>query len=63
MNIRPIIGSSEDELPLLTPKQAAFVDALLAGKTASDAYRHAYDCEYMSQGAISVEAQSTTAIP
>ena len=45
-----------DELPTLTPKQTAFVNALLQGKTASDAYREAYNCEKMSQGAISVEA-------
>jgi phage terminase small subunit len=45
-----------DELPILTPKQSAFVNALLQGKTASDAYREAYNCEKMSQGAISVEA-------
>ena len=56
MNTKAVIESSEDELPLLTAKQAAFVDALLAGKRASDAYRHAYNCEHMSQGAIWVEA-------
>jgi phage terminase small subunit len=44
------------ELPTLTPKQARFVNALLEGKTASDAYRAAYKCESMSQGAIWVEA-------
>ena len=31
--------SNMDELPKLTPKQLAFVQALLRGKTASDAYR------------------------
>ena len=45
-----------DELATLTPKQTAFANALLQGKTASDAYREAYNCEKMSQGAISVEA-------
>jgi hypothetical protein len=44
-----------DDLPTLTPKQTAFVNALLQGKTAGDAYREAYNCERMSQGAISVE--------
>jgi hypothetical protein len=34
----------------------AFVNALLEGKTASDAYRGAYDCENMSQEAVWVEA-------
>ena len=43
-----------DDLPTLTPKQTAFANALLQGKTASDAYREAYNCEKMSQ--ISVEA-------
>ena len=56
MNSHAKIESSEDQLPLLTPKQAAFVEALLQGKTASDAYRLAYNCEHMSHGAISVEA-------
>ena len=37
-----------DELPTLTPKQNAFVNALLQGKTASDAYREAYNCEKIS---------------
>lgn len=33
-----------DELPSLTEKQMLFVQGILAGKTASDAYRSAYDC-------------------
>jgi hypothetical protein len=45
-----------DELPTLTPKQTAFVNGLMEGKTASDAYRQAYDCRGMSKGAIWVEA-------
>src|SRR5262245_12954039 len=45
-----------EELPTLTPKQTAFVSALLEGKSASDAYREAYKCESMSKGAIAVEA-------
>ena len=45
-----------DDLPTLTSKQRAFVNALLKGKTASDAYRDAYNCTNMSQGAIWVEA-------
>ena len=49
-----VVGA--EELPQLTPKQAAFVNALLEGKTAADAYRAAYACESMSQGAIWVEA-------
>ena len=45
-----------DELPTLTAKQTAFVTGLLEGKTASDAYRIAYNCENMSHGAVWVEA-------
>lgn len=45
-----------DRLPTLTSKQTAFVNALLEGKTASDAYRDAYNCENMSHGAVWVEA-------
>ena len=56
MSIKTDNDGPGDELPLLTPKQTAFVDALLRGKTASDAYREAYNCESMSQGAIWVEA-------
>ena len=33
------------DLPELTHKQLGFVKGLLAGLSASDAYRHAYDCE------------------
>ena len=45
-----------EELPTLTPKQTAFVNGLLQGKTASDAYRAAYDCKNMSKEAIWVAA-------
>ena len=48
--------SDMDELPGLTPKQMAFVQALLRGKTASDAYREAYDCEGMAANSIWVAA-------
>jgi hypothetical protein len=34
----------ESDLPELTAQQAKFVEGLLAGKSASDAYRAAYDC-------------------
>ena len=36
------MDTEPDGLPTLTSKQTAFVNALLAGKTASDAYRDAY---------------------
>ena len=48
--------SDVDELPGLTPKQLAFVRALLSGKTASDAYREAYNCEGMAANSIWVAA-------
>jgi hypothetical protein len=48
--------SDVNELPELTPKQLAFVMALLRGKTASDAYREAYDCEGMAANSIWVAA-------
>ncbi len=46
----------EEGLPSLTPKQLAFVRALLGGKTASDAYREAYNCEGMAANSIWVAA-------
>jgi phage terminase small subunit len=52
-----------DDLPTLTPKQTAFVSALLEGKTAADAYRSAYNCENMSPGAIAVEASRLRRCP
>jgi hypothetical protein len=45
-----------EELPTLTPKQTAFVNSLIEGKTATEAYRQGYDCRRMSKGAIWVEA-------
>jgi hypothetical protein len=45
-----------DELPTLTHKQMAFVNALLQGATATDAYKGAYNCEKMNQEAVWVEA-------
>lgn len=44
------------DLPELTPQQQDFVRELLSGKTASDAYRAAYNAENMSNKAIWVEA-------
>ena len=52
-----------EELPTLTPKQTAFVNALLQGKTASDAYREAYNCENMSHGGSMGRGKSTPPIP
>ena len=47
---------AQDELPPLTPKQQAFIHALLEGKNASDAYRCAYSCKNMSKSAVWVES-------
>jgi post-segregation antitoxin (ccd killing protein) len=54
-----------DELRTLTPKQAAFVNGLLQGETAADAYREAYHCKNMSNATVWVEAsrlRSTTKV-
>ncbi len=41
-----------DALPELTANQMAFVHGIVAGKTASDAYRIAYDCENSTANTI-----------
>lgn len=41
-----------DELPDLTEQQMRFVEGILAGKTASDAYRAAYDCSGSRPGTV-----------
>lgn len=45
-----------EDLPDLTPKQFAFVKGILEGKTASDAYRAAYDAGNMADEVIWVKA-------
>jgi len=55
--------SGVDELPGLTPKQEAFVHALLKGKTASDAYRAAYNAASMADRTIWAEASRLRAHP
>lgn len=45
-----------EDLPALTDKQYAFVKGLLDGKSASDAYRHAYDAENMADQTVWVRA-------
>ena len=44
------------DLPELTPQQQTFVQGLLAGKTASDAYRAAFDCRDWLASSIWCEA-------
>lgn len=45
-------NASDPTLPLLTSKQQKFVNTLLEGKSASDAYREAYNCQAMSNAAV-----------
>ncbi len=51
------------DLPQLTPQQVRFVELLLSGKTASDAYRGAYDCSNMANTSIWTEAARTAGNP
>lgn len=44
------------DLPDLTPQQYKFAELVLAGNTASEAYRRAYNCENSSQRTIWAEA-------
>lgn len=41
---------------MLTPKQEAFVQEIIKGKSQADAYRSAYSCKNMSDNAIYREA-------
>lgn len=45
-----------DDLPELTERQRNFVECILAGKTASDAYRASYDCSNSADRTIWTEA-------
>lgn len=45
-----------EELPDLTAQQQHFVEEILAGKNATEAYRAAYDCSNTSYPAIRVNA-------
>lgn len=44
----PVTDETADALPELTPQQTDFVRAILAGKSATEAYREAYDCSNMA---------------
>jgi hypothetical protein len=48
--------TNADELPQLTGQQMEFVQGLLQGMTASDAYRKAYDCSGMVNNTLWCEA-------
>jgi phage terminase small subunit len=52
-----------NELPRITSKQEAFVEGLVQGKSASDAYRAAYDCSCMAEPTIWSEASRLRANP
>ena len=54
---------ASEELPHLTSKQSAFIDGLLQGKSASDAYRAAYDCSKMADRSIWCEASKLRSNP
>jgi hypothetical protein len=51
------------ELPELTPQQMGFVEGLLAGKTATDAYRTAYDCSNSGKNSVWVDASRLKSNP
>lgn len=49
-------GLDASQLPELTAQQMGFVRGILDGKSASDAYRQAYDCSEMQNNSIWVAA-------
>lgn len=51
------------ELPDLTAQQLAFVEGILEGKTATTAYREAYDCSSMASRTIWAEASRLRSNP
>lgn len=58
-----VIETDERDLPCLTPKQEAFVRALLKGETASAAYRGAYNASGMADNTVWAEASRLRAHP
>lgn len=55
------IAAAAEELPDLTAQQQKFVQGILEGKTASDAYRAAYDCSEMLTRTVWAEASRLNA--
>ena len=51
------------DLPELTAQQMDFVQGILAGKTASDAYRAAYDCTNSTKNTVWCEASKLRGHP
>ena len=60
---KPYRGQTQDPDRPLTPKQEAFVRAMLEGKNPSDAYRAAYNTENMAPRTINTEASKQVAHP
>lgn len=56
-------GLDASDLPDLTPQQLQFVEHVLAGKTASDAYRASYDTSNMMTKTVWAEASRLRAHP
>lgn len=52
----PTLADLAHELPELTTQQAKFVQGILAGRTATDAYRIAYDCSNSTNNTVWCEA-------
>lgn len=59
--ITAAVAAQADDLPDLTAQQMKFVEGMLEGKTATDAYRAAYATENMSNRTIWAEASRTAA--
>lgn len=59
----PDDDAPENELPQLTGQQMNFVEGILAGKTASDAYRAAYTAENSTPRTIWAEASRVNTHP
>lgn len=62
-NREPRVMPNIDELPELTTKQLLFVEGVLSGKNASDAYRAAYDVADMGSFTINAEASKLRRSP
>lgn len=59
----PDLAATAAELPELTGQQQKFVEGILAGKSATDAYRAAYNTADMSQRTIWAEASRLNTHP
>lgn len=57
------VADPDLNLPALTVKQETFVNHILAGKTAREAYRLAFNCSKMNEGSIAVQSSKTLRDP